>query len=563
MAAANQTQTSTTQTKTEPPPCLELYPDIFTKDSPPGEDAETGPTALANLRRRRLYVAVLYLLRKNFSFDPDRSAALRARDFPNGFNHVPPPPGTPHPTDNLQAEKVLFASVYGILLSRNLGDPSLGRSATGTPGPNDVFVPDDQADGLKPAVLIVERFVEAVTDAVKRFNANASLFREVFRVLLDEGRKDPNDPDSPTTVHTRLLAEVAGRLIEDRIPFNHPQIRRFVLTALTQALSSRVDGTASDVDIRDIDLEAGTADDIVAANVIAVAGLYRAAMLEEMKLFAVADKVAEHFTIGMIPISRGPAGDRLFTWIREAPNRFSEVERRSIYGRVLGLAQGNAQNLLPNREFSDLWIRFLSIFRVFFRETGVTVPTSATGEQALKAGRDLAVNLSLHGFGVAHFAAVETQQILEQVLDMLQQAEVLSAYGTADYLQLVDRVSGMYLGGSVNTVRYRTMAQSGFSIMRFLAEHAPQLSSSSAVSPKLFEDRVLVDNVERWLAVTGTPDASVQQYTDPVDLKTQPTIPAFAPMGGGMNGGGDRAAVVRNALEQAGLGGALPAVPQL
>jgi len=202
---------------------------------------------------------------------------------------------------------------------------------------------------------------------------------------------------------------------------------------------------------------------------------------------------------------------------------------------------------------------------VFSREATTLMPRSATAEQALKSARDLAVNLSLHGFGVAHFAAVETQQLLQQVLDMLQQSEILAAYGTSDYLQLVDRLSGMYLGGSVNTVRYRTMAQSGFNIMRFLADHAPQLSSSNSVaSATLFSDPVLVDNVERWLAVTGTPDASVQKYTDPVDLKSQPLIPAFAPMpASGMNGGGDRAAVVRSALEQAGLGGSLPAIPQL
>jgi hypothetical protein len=542
------TTTATTQ-------CTEHYPDIFTPvpaSEKPGPDG-VKPTERENRRRKILYLAVRHLLRKDFSFDPDNSTTLRPQDFPSGFGKKGASPGTRSYDDLLLAEKVLFASVYGILLSRNLNDPSLGRSATGTAGPNDIFVPPADSDG--EVVLIVERFVEAVTDAVKRFNANRDLFREVFRVLLDEGRKDPDDPNSDTTVHTRLVAEVAGRLIEDRIPADHPQIRRFVVTALTQALSSRVDGTASDIDIRDIDLEAG----------VAVAGLYRAAMLEEMKLFAVADKVAEHFTIGMIPISRGPAGDRLFTWIREAPNRFSEVERRAIYGRVLGLAQGNAQNLLPNREFSDLWIRFLSIVSVLSREVGIQIPRSATGEQALKAARDLAVNLSLHGYGVAHFAAVETQQLLQQVLDMLQQAEILSAYGTSDYLQLTDRLSGMYLGGSVNTVRYRTMAQSGFNIMRWLADHAPQLSSTGVVSTTaLFTDPVLVDNVERWLAVTGTPDASLQKYSDPVDLKTQPTIPAFAPMAMSGNGaGGDRAAVVRNALEQAGLGGALPAVPQI
>lgn len=540
--------------------CTEHYPDIF-KPIPQGEDPVHGPTARENKRHKILYLAVRHLLRKDFSFDPDGSTTVRPEDFPSGFGKKGSSSGTKTYDELLLTEKVLFVSVYGILLSRNFADPSLGRSATGTAGPNDILVPPSESSG--EIVLIVERFIEAVTDAVKRFNGNRELFREVFRVLLDEGKRTEDADD--TTVHTRLVAEVAGRLIEDRIPADHPQIRRFVVTALTQALSSRVDGTASDIDIRDIDLEAGTAVDIVAPNVLAVAGLYRAAMLEEMKLFAVADKVAEHFTIGMIPISRGPAGDRLFTWIREAPNRFSEVERRGIYGRVLGLAQGNAQNSLPNREFSDLWIRFLSIVSVLSREVDINIPRSATGEQALKAARDLAVNLSLHGFGVAHFAAVETQQLVQQVLDMLQQSEILSAYGTTDYLQLVDRLSGMYLGGSVNTVRYRTMAQSGFNIMRWLADHAPQLSSSNLSRPAdLFDDRALVDNVERWLAVTGTPDASVQKYTDPVDLKTQPLIPSFAPTSAlGGNGTADRAAVVRNALEQAGLGGALPAVPQI
>jgi len=543
--------------------CTEHYPDIFTPvpaSEKPGPDG-LKPTERENRRRKILYLAVRFLLRKDFSFDRDNSTTLRPQDFPSGFGKKGASPGARVYDDLLLDEKVLFASVYGILLSRNLSDPSLGRASTGSPGPNDIFVPPAESDG--EIVLIVERFVEALTDAVKRFNSNRELFREVFRVLLDEGKKTSDAEE--TTVQARLLAEVTGRLIEDRVSADNPQIRRFVVTALTQALSSRVDGTASDIDIQDIDLEAGTAVDIVAANVLAVAGLYRAAMLEEMKLFAVADKVAEHFTIGMIPISRGPAGDRLFTWIREAPNRFSEVERRAIYGRVLGLAQGNAANLLPNREFSDLWIRFLSIVSVFSREATTLMPRSATAEQALKSARDLAVNLSLHGFGVAHFAAVETQQLLQQVLDMLQQSEILAAYGTSDYLQLVDRLSGMYLGGSVNTVRYRTMAQAGFNIMRFLADHAPQLSSSNSVaSATLFSDPVLVDNVERWLAVTGTPDASVQKYTDPVDLKSQPLIPAFAPMpSAGMNGGGDRAAVVRSALEQAGLGGSLPAIPQL
>jgi hypothetical protein len=544
------------------PSCRESYPDIFEKAAAAETPAQEARRAERNRDRNRLFLALRYLLRHNFSFDPDGSTTLRPVDFPSGFGKKGKSPEAKQYEDLLQEEKILFASIYGILLSRNYLDPSLGRLATGTAGPADIVVPAGESNGEK--ILIVQRFVEAVTDAVKRFNANKELFREVFRVLLEEGTVRAEDLSvAEVTLHTRLLAEVAGRLIEDRISPDHPQIRRFVITALTQALSSRVDGSASDIDIRDIDLDAGTAVDIVADNVLAVAGIYRSAMLEEMKLFAVAEKVAEHFSIGMIPLSRGTAGDKVYAWIREAPNRFTEIERRGVYGRVLGLAQGNVGGVLPNREFSDLWIRFLSTVSMLAREAGSLTPKATTAEQALKAGRDLAVNLSLHGYGVAHFAAVETQALIQQILEMLQQADVLAAYGVRDYLQLVDRLSGMYLGGSVNTVRYRTMAQSGFAIMRFLADRAPQLAGSGDALGIDFADPVLVTHVERWLAVTGTPDASLEKFTDPLDIKAQPTIPAFAPLvSAASNGGGDRASVVRSALEQAGLGG-LPAIPQL
>jgi hypothetical protein len=537
------------------PNCKEYYPDIFERPAPAESPAETTRRLERNRQRKRLYLAVRHLLRANFSFDPDGSTTTSNENFPGGYGKMPKADPKIYEA-LLQEEKLLFASIFGILLSRNYTDASLGRAATGAAGPNDIAF---EQDGEK--ILIVERFVEAVTDAVKRYNSSKEMFKEVFRVLLEEGSNRADDGATlETTLHTRLVAEVAGRLIDDRVSADHPQIRRLIVTALTQALSSRVDGTASDIDIRDIDLDAGTAVDIIADNVLAVAGLYRTAMLEEMKLFSVAEKVAEHFSIGMIPLSRGPAGDRVYNWIREAPNRFTEVERRGVYGRTLGLAQGPVGgNVVMNREFSDLWLRFCSIVSVLSREVGSTVPRGTSFEQALKSARDLAVNLSLHGYGVAHFAAVETQALVQQVLDMLQQNEVLSAYGVRDYLQLVDRLSSMYLGGSVNTVRYRTMAQTGFAIMRWLADRAPQLAGNSPVNAIDFADPFLVANVERWLAVTGTPDASLEKYTDPVDIRSQPSIPAFAPMNGA---GGDRASIVRGALEQAGLGG-LPAVPQL
>ena len=121
------------------------------------------------------------------------------------------------------------------------------------------------------------------------------------------------------------------------------QVKRHQVLLLSQVLGGEIDGLLSDTDIALPKLDEGTAIEIIAANVRAIAMVYFSAMLEELKYYAVADKVAEHFMIGMLPISRGPAGDKIYAWLREGPpNRFSEVERRSIYGRTLGLAQGAA-----------------------------------------------------------------------------------------------------------------------------------------------------------------------------------------------------------------------------
>ena len=91
-------------------------------------------------------------------------------------------------------------------------------------------------------------------------------------------------------------------------------------------------------------------------------------------------------------------------------------------------------------------------------KTAVT-KKAVTTKTVAKAATDLAVNLSLHGYGVGYFAAVELQKFVREVLSMLSRQEVMAAYGTTTVWQLVERVSELYLGGSVNGVRHRTMAR--------------------------------------------------------------------------------------------------------
>ena len=583
--------------------CRESYPDIFEHVSADIElDGAYGRRLLMdidkkNAERKRLYVATRYLLRKNFSFDPDDSTTPDPEAFPGGFGKKGASAGAKVYEELKTEEKTLFLSVYGYLLANNFVDPSFGRQDRGSMGPLDEWVPKEEKPIIKKAakkqakkstftvdgsaelsfdgdkvsfvgeandaaafeddgfnVLVVDRFIEELTQAVKVYNSNRELYANVLDVLMAEATKHDSNGDTEVTVYSKQLAEITRRLIDDRVDADDPQLRRHILGALDQSIGGRVDGRSGQIDIDLPDLEAGTTVDIVSDNVRAVAAVYFSAMLEEMKFYAVMEKVSEHFLNGMLPISRGTAGERIFEWIRGAPQRFNEVERRSVYGRVLGLAQGGATDLVPNREFSDLWIRFLSTVSLLSRDAESTITKKVAAEQVHKTGRDLSVNLSLHGYGVAHFAAVEMQKLIRQMKEMLSRPELLTAYGVNDVWQLTDRVSAMYLNGAANGVRYRTMARAGADIILWLADRAHQLASVSRPQNLNFDDPDLVFNVERWLAVTGTADTTAEKYTEPVDLQQQPTLPMM-PLGGQVS-----PQSVRSTLERIGLG-AMPAAP--
>jgi hypothetical protein len=523
--------------------CIEHYPDIHALDAPE-----------QNARRKLLYIAIRHLLREQFSFDRDGSTAVEPSNFPGGFGKLKPR-GATHPDLELD-EKVLFASVYGLLLARNFEDPSFGRQLRGTKGPTDLLIVEG-AD----QVLVLDRFVEALTQAVKDFNTNAALYQAVYRVLHREGatRIDPGGEPLETTVYVRQLAEVTERLIDERVDPANPQIRRLVLNALAQALGGVYEGNASQIDLSIPDLEVGTTIDILPDNVKAVGMLYFSAMLEEMKLFAVTEKVAEHFVTGMLPVVRGPAGERVFEWIKAAPDRFTEIERRSLYGRTLGVAQGAANEGSPNREFTDLWIRFLSSVAYLNREENSYLPTRVPAEMVHKSARDLAVNVSVHGFGLAHFAAVELQNLVRKMIDLLSAPEILSGYGVNDHWQLVERVSQLYLGGAQNGVRYRTTADAGAKVLFWLANKSSIIAApvkNSATTETLFKDPELVGYVEQWLAVTGTVENTVQKFSEPVELRQQSTIPQMPGVGGSAQ------SALRSALDRVGVNG-LPNVGNL
>jgi hypothetical protein len=171
-----------------------------------------------------------------------------------------------------------------------------------------------------------------------------------------------------------------------------------------------------------------------------------------------------------------------------------------------------------------------------------------SAEQVRKSGRDLAANLSLHGYGIAYFAATELQAQINDIIALLSDPEIKAAYGARDIWQVIEQVSIYELGGAKNTVRYRTMATAGAIIIRWLADHTdrltgsfgdpvldieqirrPTLRASGVRATDKPTDRDLVDACEQWLAVTGTPDQRVEEYSQPAEAPNTTSRPVQIP----------------------------------
>jgi hypothetical protein len=231
--------------------------------------------------------------------------------------------------------------------------------------------------------------------------------------------------------------------------------------------------------------------EIVAENIRAMQAVYGAAMLEEMRVFGVADRVVEQFHTGLLPLGRGPAGERLYQYWTGRSARLTGAERRQLYRRALGLGPGADTDPTANRKFEDLWLRFVSSVSQLARQTEVDAL-----DLARRARRDLVENLSLHGWGGISYAATRLASEVRDAVDLLSEPEIGSAYGARDMWQVVDRVSTLYLGAVPDLRRRRSRLDAARRMFQWLAD------SAAATEPDV-SDPALVNALEEWLTVGG------------------------------------------------------------
>lgn len=272
--------------------------------------------------------------------------------------------------------------------------------------------------------------------------------------------------------------------------------------------------------------------EIVSANLHALETVYFAAMLEEARLFDVVDRLVTMFGRGLLPIGHGRAGAMFYRYWKGHPNRLTTAQRRNVYARAFGLSSGDPR-VRPNGEFNDLWLRFVSIVGMYSAELQSLPPgeRSVSAEEVLVSGRSLALNLSTHGHGLAWFAAKDFKPEIQQVLELLSDAELQEAFGAKDPWQVIRNVAALELGARPNVPRAHTRAENGVIIIRWLANRRARLlrprsanilrhedicegrtaASQNKKATVYPTDSDLVTACEQWLGVTGTQAAELKE----------------------------------------------------
>ncbi len=446
----------------------------------------------------------------------------------------------------LEGEKRIIAAVFGLLTADGItvADPKV-EAVDPTPG--------TPAVAATRAVLKVTyndpRFDKAVARAIGEYGAHQSLFDRVLAVVARSGRRGDG-----AAVRAGRWVSVARALIARSVTVNHENFDSLVEKALGDEIAASDGGAPSSVEIDFPDLEATSDVLILRNNVLAMQVLYPAWMLEQALFFDVYDKVEELFLRQLLPIGRGPAGDRVFMRWKRSTQRLSKSERLTLYSTCFGAATGDPSLVNQNREFSDLWLRFVSAVSEYTRKITVDdllrtrTPLSVSKEQVRKAARDLAANLSLHGYGITYNAATEIQADINEIIQILSDEEMRAAYGARDLWQLIEQVAVYELGKMVSTSPARTKATAGAVIIKWLANNADRLSGpyiSSILDTDVLSrpsmrrageratqkptDRDLVDACEQWLAVTGTSDDRVSEFAQPTEAPSFTSRPLPIP----------------------------------
>ena len=405
-------------------------------------------------------------------------------------------------------------------------------------------------------------FREALFQAIGRTAGHLDLARKALELLAGAVSLGGS---SGTGVSALEYAEVFTKLVDQGIKVDDPNLKPRVEEGLNRVQEIGDVRPLHEFEINLPDLETTTTFDVRPDHCQLFGSFIFASAFEELRAFQVVDTLINMSQRGIISLIRGPAGTQLYNYWRDAPNRMSESERQTFYAMTLGLPTGQP-GVAVNSDFQDLWLRFVSSVSTLVRESRVdqllrsAVPQAINQQQVKKAARDLAINMSAHGYGMVFYAAADLQKQINEMIALLQDTELRAAFGARDMWGVIDQVAQTELGGARNSSKYRMLATSGAIITSWMAKNVDRLrdptfpmidmntvqnppsrlSGQTAVSAPTDYD--LVNACEMWLADSAMGEDRVGQMSQPRDSPQQPSRPIQIP------------SIARDLLEGTGLG---------
>lgn len=483
-----------------------------------------------------------------------------------------------------------YEDAVGSIISQQLGVPATGNEHVYAAIIGSLlldgyfdFTAQGFTDNITKAWVQIQKVVSDPSGQPISFGggqlSGATLYQQIQKAIPDF-RPAPNDvtpdPEDSTTnpgpdVFYQEFAQAGRQLIESgkAALINEPW--PYFVTAVRLACDGYVSSgaTGGTLELPPLSDTDGGDSEIVADNIFAVSMIYAAYQLEQVKLIQVIERTVEVWSNGQLALGVGPAGKALDRWYWDSFERMTDAARMMQFTRILGAKGGEvSKEVQPNTNFNDLLLRFLSSLSEYDRQTriadivGNTRAGNVSDAQVRKAGRDLAANLTLYGWGAAGYAARRLNNDIATAVSILQMPEIQKSWGVQSAWQVVERVCSQEFNFTPNVVKYRTMAESGKTILDLVGKYynvwgsttnnllfcppggtntttATRAAASNWCGADIPPDdqRTLMRHTEYWLAVNGIQDQQVQQNAEPSDTAFSPSIPTLEPVGTNGSGG--------------------------
>ena len=338
---------------------------------------------------------------------------------------------------------VLSSVTYGLMRIDSVPTPDV--HADTTPSPGGFIVMPDTKDSRWHATS--QGFYSALGEA----RGMLGLARLVLPILAAEG-----DPDGRSGKPPEVMAEEAATVLRELkrrgIGVDEIHLRRRVNEALNRFQHIDEPGpysrtVTSDAGINPPDLESVERYNLMPDNIRLMGVMIVASMFDEIRAFQSLEYIVEASQRGDLVLGSSDVGQWLFNYWRDTPNRLSDLERRTFCAQTIGVP-GGEPGTRRNSDFQPLMMHMCSnISKLIGMHREAEQPAYIFQQRARKSCRDLAANLSLHGYGMAYYAAGELQKQLNFVIDVLGHPEIRANFAARDMWQVVDQINTLHRAG--------------------------------------------------------------------------------------------------------------------